>query len=569
MSFPEWLEQENQEWLSEEVNNELNRLKNEVWVNNWVSPETNQTEEIIGSIISFANELWISKDIINEYVSLIKQYSDNLQTDESYYLNEKTKEKLWSENIESKITKHMWFFLFCIKKYCPNNFREVIPLAYNMTSEARDEAWPKVLLWYFEKYWDSVYDYLQFCSPFEWSYLKKWVSLMHWLRHFWESRDEAENYENKSSWLDIEAKQLVLGYSSMYIQFLENFVNEPQSINLFKFLAKRPQKLDNLWWKEIKSIDLSTETWINFAFRGIIEMVKSRSDIEFPHINENTSESEVKEWEQKWEKIIKEYENMIRNYIAKDKIEDSNAKWKTFDKIFFTASKRVTPTSNDSEGMPSKEWVQQFSWNEVLDYSWAFHYWDELKELDDYFGKKQSWEIEPIKEKDERIKEIFVKGLKMVSDVEKYANEHPNERILVCINEHWRPDWSSGNLWTKEDWNRLANISPNVKIWSVRCYFWAAYDNNTIYNHKSSLSWFSDTTTTDYTVTEIVSNSWKKNLWFHEMEIYTRLNYPVSVTPLTESMEYTNRNTWETEIWKVWLAQNNGWWDYDPYNSYV
>ena len=43
------------------------------------------------------------------------------------------------------------------------------------------------------------------------------------------------------------------------------------------------------------------------------------------------------------------------------------------------------------------------------------------------------------------------------------------------------------------------------------------------------------------------------------MEIYTRLNYPISVTPLTESMEYINWNTWKSEIWKIGLAQNNVW----------
>jgi hypothetical protein len=93
----------------------------------------------------------------------------------------------------------------------------------------------------------------------------------------------------------------------------------------------------------------------------------------------------------------------------------------------------------------------------------------------------------------------------------------------------------------------------------VRCYFGTAFDNDNIYNQKSSVSWFSNLSTGNMTVNEAINNSLNKDLWFHEMEIYTRLNYPVSVSPLTESMEYTNWNTWETETWKIWLAQNNEW----------
>jgi hypothetical protein len=61
--------------------------------------------------------------------------------------------------------------------------------------------------------------------------------------------------------------------------------------------------------------------------------------------------------------------------------------------------------------------------------------------------------------------------IKMISDIENYVREHPTEKILVCINQHGSPDGSSGNSRTKEDWIRLANISPNVKIRSIRCYF--------------------------------------------------------------------------------------------------
>ena len=157
----------------------------------------------------------------------------------------------------------------------------------------------------------------------------------------------------------------------------------------------------------------------------------------------------------------------------------------------------------------------------------------------------------------------------MLSDIEEYVKEHPNEKILICIEQHGNPDGSSWNWWTKEEWLKLANISENIKIWSIRCYFGTAFDNDNIYNQKSSVSWFSNLSTGNMTVNEAINNSLNKDLWFHEMEIYTRLNYPVSVTPLTESMEYTDWNTWETETWKIWLAQNNEWQGDNYDNNYA
>ena len=145
----------------------------------------------------------------------------------------------------------------------------------------------------------------------------------------------------------------------------------------------------------------------------------------------------------------------------------------------------------------------------------------------------------------------------MLNDIKGYVEQHPNEKILVCVVEHWEQNWSSKNWWSKENWLELANLSPNLKIWSIRCFFWAAFENEEIYNNKSSVSWFSNHIPTLWNISDYINEACGLWLWFHEMEIYTRLNYPVSVAPLTESMEYTNRNTWETEIWKIWLAQND------------
>ena len=118
---------------------------------------------------------------------------------------------------------------------------------------------------------------------------------------------------------------------------------------------------------------------------------------------------------------------------------------------------------------------------------------------------------------------------------------------------------------------RLANLSPNIKIRSIRCYFWKAFENENIYDNISSLSWFSNTTPVPVgiAIMEALNKSLDKNLWFNEMEIYMRLNYQMAASPLTESMEYINQITWETEIWKVGLAQNDNQNDNQNNNSSI
>jgi hypothetical protein len=64
-------------------------------------------------------------------------------------------------------------------------------------------------------------------------------------------------------------------------------------------------------------------------------MVKSRPDINSPHLKEQPTEEEKKQWENDWNHIIREYENMLRDYIAKD--FENNSENKTFSKIFFTS----------------------------------------------------------------------------------------------------------------------------------------------------------------------------------------------------------------------------------------
>ena len=497
----------------------------------------------VRKVLDFSKYIWIDEYTAYEYLNIIKK-SNNLPDQ----LDEDLKKVLWFETINSKITVNMWCFLFYVKKFCQKNFENILPLVYDMmlgsekviSSFVESGSFKKFLL-FIESYWDSSYEYLKFCSPFDNSYINLWISNI-FGKNFWETFEEMEvryqkmlknfSTNNGAEKLTVEdlvkIRQAWLKSTSALVQFIENFVEEPESLNLYAFLKENPQKLNNLWWKEIKSINLSVNSWINFAFRWIIEMVKSRTDIEFPRFKKNASAPEKEERKQQREKIIKEYENMLKNYIAKDKIKEN--KGKTFDKIFFTTSHEESIDGSDDDVMPSKDWVLQFSWKDISDYS--------------------------VKEPKYNKEKYGNASRKMLYDIREYTKEHPNEKILVCVNHHGKVDWSSGNWWTKEDWKELANISPNIKIWSIRCYFWSVFDEETIYNSKASVSWFSNKTITFASVTEVINDARNKNLWFHEMEIYTRLNYPVSITPLTDGMEYENRNTWKTEISKIGLAQN-------------
>ena len=521
------------EWEKEKITN----LKDVCHYLRMIDNELDNSVSIsdaIKSLYEFADLTWIWEEILEEYKNKIIKSGEIPSI-----LDDSLKEQLWFESITSEITPAQWLLLFQVRKVCPNTYKEILPLIYNIFKCNRgficnNYGLLKRAINSIKFYWDTSYEYLRFCSPFDWSYIKESVSHLHGKR-FWETLDEMKQRINSDEylyWADadeiIRTTQNEVNNECMLIQYVENFAQEPESINLFSFINENPQKLCNLWWKVVKEIDLDINLWINFAFRGIIEMVKSRPDINFPHLKEKYTELEKIKWKQQREKIIKEYENMLRNYISKDKEQNYEKNGKTFDKIFFSLD------WGEKNSMPSKERVQQFSWNEVLDY---------------WHGNERiimpKWWTE------------WTTEMKMISDVESYAKLHPKENILVCINQHGAPDGSSGNWWSKEDWLRLANISPNIKIWSVRCFFWTAFPNKDIYKQQSPVSWFSNNTVSLAHVSEIINDASNKNLWFHEMEIYTRLNYPITVCPLTESMEYTDWNTWEKEIGKIWLARND------------
>lgn len=526
MHYIEWIDRDNVFW---DIIEELWNLKEGINENS--------------DIETIAETYWIPQDVAKEYVSILKDfYAPNKIPND--FMSKRLENQLWFDLWELVFTNSDGVILYYIKKLCPNRYKDVALLTVTMISNEwiwttpwrlnieYDHKIPiNEIMQSIKKYWDSTYDILRFCSPFNWSYIKKAISQYNYGMNDSEITWKMTENEKKihEGWL--ESHRADSESRSMLTLFFENFVYEPESLNLLIFLKENPQKLDNLWWKEIKSIDLNINSWINFAFRGIIEMVKSRNDIDFPRLSDDASESEKLVWKKQWEKIIKEYQNLLRKYIAMDfnkwgnnEIENK----KQFDKIFFTMP-HWDQVVDDDMPLPDN-WIQQFSWNEVSDYSYD--------EIGDSVEKKH---------------EI---SQKMIIDIEKYAKENPDEKILICVIQHGHPDWSSWNWWTKENWLKLANISENIKIWSVRCYFWAAFDNKNIYRQKASVSWFSNISTANATISEAINFALSKWLWFHEMEIFARLNYPISVTPLTESMEYIDWKTWETKIWKIWLAQN-------------
>ena len=487
------------------------------------------------NIMLKASELWISQEITNEYIKLIKENFPDWIDNKKMIWEKIGMEVFWNPYFWEFFQIKDSFLIFSLMKEYPEDYNNLINFLFeiiwwafsertwginpNINTDHKDlESYITDYYRLIKKYWTkNIFDYFKYCKPNASSYTRKWSIIMGKTIYEW-GTDFRE-------WM------------SATIQFFEIFWDEPEAWNLFNYLKNNPQKLENLWWKELKTIDLNTENSINFCFRWILEMVKSRPDINPPHLKEQPTEEEKKQWENDWNHIIREYENMLRDYIAKD--FENNSENKTFSKIFFTSP------INDwvlEDYNVSKDKIQNFSENQVIDYSYKV-------------DKKDSENI--ILEKWETEEEIKEKQKKMIKDIEEYVLSHPNEKILVCVEQHWNPDWSSWNGWSKEDWIKLANISPNIKIWSIRCLFWTAYENKDIYNNKSAVSWFSNKSITAAEVSRVINYALEKGVWFNEMELMTRMYYNYSVTPLTENMTYKNWETWEQEIRNIWLASTD------------
>ena len=531
----------------------------------------------------------IPSDVTEEFINEIwKQWKEKLLSKE---IDDTTLVAIFGEDV-LKVRSNPMFkdifhseikyfvILYNLKKLSPEHYTEYMEHAYNilvwfaddpdmLNTHIKTTAQAFEALYSFIKSnWDKALSYLKYCSASEWSYLRNSTQPMveHTVNELVEMRrknDEKERFMHEriaaldgkpsnNTWEQVEVEipeydsfadekrdeyKLMYEWFGSSIQFFETFIDEPEWKNLFDYLKDHPQKLSNLWWKEIKEIDLNTEKWVNFCFHWILSMVRSRSDINFPHLPDNPSQEDRESWSNQWWKIIKEYEKVLRDYISLD--FTTNEAWErvekpreqTFDKIFYIAQ------NWDSIVERFKIWKDVLSWlttSEVSDFSYQTSNNEDVKK-DNAYAKMDEF----------------------ADELRDYMAKNTDKKILICINDHWNPDWSSENEMGKEEWLTLANMSENINIWSVRCYFWTAFEKDQITQNRSSVSWFSNHSPTLWPVTLLVEEANKKNLWYHEMEIYTRLNYITSVSPLTESLPYTDWNTWKTEIWKIGIAQNN------------
>lgn len=581
-------------------------------------------------IKSCAEDLWIPKNVVSEYINTLRNFYSPWRIQRIFIMDNNLKKKLWLDKLDFRIDNYTWIILYYIKKLCPNKFKDIAELLLsnsffrltllNPEYTNKKNIWETLITWdenshliknilkFMKDYWDLSYTCLKFCSPFEWSYSKNCINMI-----------------KAQDWKEIEKSFWDM---SVCIQFFENFICEPESVNLMLYLKLNPQKLKNLWWKEIKEVDLNINSWINFAFRWILEMVKSRPDLNFPKLK-TESDTDKKLWKQQREIIIKEYEKTLRNYIAKDK--NNISKEKTFNKVFYSMD--YENKNLNSSKLPTN-WIDSFTWKvwdysinnkkinaknpkrEIMDHNlkpnllpinwdiqikwtWIENEYKTLNEIEKFSFEmgvkeiKKGWYVYTVKfwnlVREKIVKnhietqklEVFINGKriekkdlfsyenmwdKMVTDIEKYVKEHPNEKILVCIDHHWWTNWASWNGWSKDDRLKIANISPNLKIWSTRCFFWSAITDKDIYNYLSPVSWFSNHSVSTTHVSRIINSGLNKWLWFNELEIYTRLNYSISVTPLTDNMKFKNTKTWKSEIWKIGLAQNDSNWDYELNN---
>jgi len=540
----------------------------------------------------YSEFLAIPSEVADEFLSEIeKQWKEKLL---SQRIDDETLVNIfWSEVLNVRNDPAFWEFLqwdikffvilYYLKKLSPERYSEYMQPIYQIllwfweapdmvnkniktTSQALE-----IIYSFIKNNWDEALSYLSYCSPSEWTYLKTSTvpmvdNAVNEMVEMKRSRIQNDLMNEKIAWWTPEARsdgwdaeqvevdpwqilsqfaedtrrtyQWIYEWIWSAIQFFETFIDEPEWKNLFDYLKDHPQKLSNLWWKEIKEIDLNTEKWVNFCFHWIISMVRSRPDIDFPHLPENPTQEDRESWSNQWWKIIKEYENVLRNYISLDFTTNENwekvekPREQTFDKIFYIAQNWDFTID---QYKISKDVLWWLTTNEVSDFSYQYSDNDEVRKSNAYAVIDE-----------------------FADELRDYMAKNPDKKILICINDHWNPDGSSENEMKKEEWLALANMSENINIWSIRCFFWTAYEKDQITQNQSSVSWFSNNSPTLWPVTLVIDEANKKNLWYHEMEIYTRLNYISSVSPLTESLPYTNWNTWEAEVWKIWIAQNNG-----------
>ena len=286
------------EWFNENVDNvdANNRLITELQkcpadaVSKQLENEFHDNPEL--NLMIKASKFWISQEITNEYIKFIKENfpewidlkknlwekigKDIFWNADFWYLTIEDLLPYYNLMIEyPEDWQSLWKYLLNIQFWIYDDDRGISISNRVNFDHADSDSYIIDFFKLLKQYWaKNMIDYLNYCWPTSISYIRKWSEVM-----------GKKIYEWEVEWRELR---------SFVIQFFELFWEEPEAWNLFNYLSNNPQKLDNLWWKELKTIDLDIKYGVNFCFRGILEMVKSRPDIDFPHLSENPTDEERK-----------------------------------------------------------------------------------------------------------------------------------------------------------------------------------------------------------------------------------------------------------------------------------
>lgn len=526
-------------------------------------------------IQTISKEHWCKKEFLEEF--FIKWVIRERQTEIVSLLTD------FSENIAVSKKRYSWINTMLINEVSDeshektNDFERFILL---LVDAAHKKIWGKVQLEHcnpsahtFEQIKKIIDEAKDAWIPINFSQVSSEYPLWVYLDDienqlaspaYTEANTDTETVSDVPASLINEEVKWVYEQGSFNFGHYKELFSTPWSHDLFTFLSKHPQKLENLGGKIINSISLPDNIhW----FRGVLEMIKSREDIDLPETLSYTKDST--ERKQQREKIIAEYRKLIMYKISLDFTTDSA--WNriekgksTFGQIFFAGAQQ------NYENAYELEWEIHYVWWE--DHNWAFRHVKKLQEnLARYTVDNgvQTFSSEYVT--DQNWNQIIdeTKPKQMKDALRKYAGENPDERILVYI---WYHGDEKGDAppFTKQDFLEIANISPRITILSDRCSFGDAYDNELqenaeensdyMYNMQSALSGAANkhvaysmfgATLTDKLAKK---NSPRDECGFHEAELYTRMLYDDAFSPLTVNREYTNRKTWKQETKNIWLA---------------
>lgn len=366
----------------------------------------------------------------------------------------------------------------------------------------------------------------------------------------------------KTQWVN---KEMIDRFNNqMYFGHFDELFGTPWASDLYKYLKKFPSTL-SLNWKVLTNIHLSvecSEQKIISFFRGILEMIKSRSDITLPDSNLSVQNPEQRKTQRT--NIITQYQTFLNQKIALDFTTNSTnnnrieKKEQTFDQIFFCGA---TQDYSEKNQVINNGEITYINWE---DWNGAYQNIHELSDWLQQFTKKKSFSNLSSKY-DAHWVLHSLDPEKVIAKIQTYIKNpwNKSKKILLYLWYHWATDWSA-DPFSKEHFLRLAKISPNIHIIAERCDFWYAYDNvldikdqdneDYIYNLKSSVSWFSNKHNSTSAYRWYLLEGFNQWMWFHEAELYARTKYTDWFTPLTHIYEYRDPITNEIIKKPVWIA---------------